>query len=218
MAWHARHEDGRPAPRRGGRRRSRQDGERPDPDATEQIRSALGLQMRKVRERRRMSVRGLATQVGVTAGFLSQIENGHVMPSVATLVRIASVLDVQVGELFDQPQPPSPVVRPEDREIYSYPEHGVRDELISADPTGQLEVLFSHVEPSGGTGDETYTHGSRAEFVLVLKGEIEMRVGDDVEVLREGETITFSGDLPHGMINRSSEPTDLLWVITPVTY
>jgi transcriptional regulator with XRE-family HTH domain len=48
-----------------------------------------------------MTVRALAGDAGVTPGFISQIENGRVMPSIGTLVRIASILTARVGDLFD---------------------------------------------------------------------------------------------------------------------
>ena len=45
----------------------------------------------------------LASQIGITQPSMSGIMNGKIKPSLDTLERIASALNVPVTELFDQP-------------------------------------------------------------------------------------------------------------------
>lgn len=60
----------------------------------------LGSRLRQERERRGISVRGLARDVGISASMVSQIETGKSQPSVSTLYAITSALGVTVEELF----------------------------------------------------------------------------------------------------------------------
>src|SRR5690606_10331650 len=60
----------------------------------------LGRRLREEREKRGVSVRGLARDVGVSASMVSQIETGKSQPSVSTLYAITTVLGVTVEELF----------------------------------------------------------------------------------------------------------------------
>src|ERR1044071_5292058 len=56
-----------------------------------------------LRERRRgngISVRALASQVGVSPSLVSQIENGKVNPSVDTLVALVTALGLSLDALF----------------------------------------------------------------------------------------------------------------------
>ena len=54
----------------------------------------LGQTIRRIREARRVSLRSLARQIGVSAGYLSQVERGRCsVPTVARLRAIALVLD-----------------------------------------------------------------------------------------------------------------------------
>jgi transcriptional regulator with XRE-family HTH domain len=47
----------------------------------------LGNKLRQARERKGMTVRGLARYVGVSPSLISQVERGRVMPSVARSIR-----------------------------------------------------------------------------------------------------------------------------------
>jgi transcriptional regulator with XRE-family HTH domain len=60
----------------------------------------LGTRLREEREKRGMSVRGLAREVGVSASMVSQIETGKAQPSVSTLYAITTALGVTVEDLF----------------------------------------------------------------------------------------------------------------------
>src|SRR6185369_18083704 len=62
--------------------------------------SNIGPRLRQARERKNMSVRGLARYVGVSPSLVSQIERGRVMPSVGTLYSIANELGLVVDDLF----------------------------------------------------------------------------------------------------------------------
>ena len=121
-----------------------------------------------------MTTRTLATKIGASSGLISQLETGATMPSVATLVKLARVFNVPVGDLFETSPPATAVVRREARTRYAFPDMGVVDEMLSADPRGQLEVLVGYAEPGGGSGEELYTHGAVTEFVVVLSGELEL--------------------------------------------
>src|SRR5712691_3628393 len=69
------------------------------------VSSGIGPKLRQARERKNMSVRGLARYVGVSPSLVSQIERGRVMPSVGTLYSIANELGLVVDDLFSGAQP-----------------------------------------------------------------------------------------------------------------
>src|SRR5260370_2966964 len=60
----------------------------------------LGTRLRAQRLAAHMSLRQLARTLGVSASFVSQIENDKSQPSVATLYQICQVIDMSVDELF----------------------------------------------------------------------------------------------------------------------
>jgi transcriptional regulator with XRE-family HTH domain len=182
------------------------------------IKVALGARIRTLRGERELSARALAESAGVSSGFLSQVEHGRVMPSVATLIKLATALETRVGDLFDQIETGGRVIRSDNRPAYSFTEHGVRDELVSSDPTGEVEVLLSTMLPGATTGDELYTHGTRVEVVYVVSGTIGVRIGPETVSLGPGDSLTFSGETPHGAVNEGDEPAVLVWIAAPARY
>lgn len=181
------------------------------------MRAQVGARLREIRLKGGLTMREVSEGSGVTRGFISQVENGHVMPSVSTLISMCNALRCHVGDLFDSSQRVGEVLRQKDRATYRYPETGVFDEILSSDPTGRLEVIHSRIEPGGGTG-AAYTHGSDAEFVLVEHGSVCITVGEDEFVLERGDTLSFDGSLRHAIRNDSDEVAEVIWVMTPVAY
>jgi quercetin dioxygenase-like cupin family protein len=51
----------------------------------------------------------------------------------------------------------------------------------------------SHSSPAHAAGTR--------ELLLVLDGQVELRVGQHAEVLATGDSASFAGDLPHGYVN-----------------
>lgn len=188
-----------------------------DPDL-ETIRRSIGLRLATLREERGLSLRALGDAAQVTSGFISQIENGHVMPSIASLLRIATALDRRVADFFEQVELPGAVRAPGSRTIYRYDEYGIIDEVLSDDPTGELEVLRTTIEPGGSTGDSVYVHGTRVETVYVLSGELVLGLGEQRIALSAGDSITFSGETAHGVWNESESRAEAIWVAAPARY
>jgi len=163
-----------------------------------------------------VSVRALARRIGLTSGFISHIENGRVMPSVATLVRVCAALNADVGDVLSESVARGRVVRRADRAVYRW-ESGVRDEVVSSDATKRLELLHSRFAPGAGTG-EPFTHGSEIEVALVLKGQVHVSVGDEEYRLEAGDALTFSGTLAHSVSNPGPDEAEVVWALTPATF
>jgi transcriptional regulator with XRE-family HTH domain len=60
----------------------------------------MGARLKRARQRSGLSLREVARQLGVSASFVSQMENGKSAPSVATLYSMAQLLNVSIDELF----------------------------------------------------------------------------------------------------------------------
>jgi transcriptional regulator with XRE-family HTH domain len=73
----------------------------------------LGGRLRQARLQANLSLREVARQLGVSASFVSQLENGKSQPSVATLYSLARLLGVSIDRLFDeQHHATDPMTRP----------------------------------------------------------------------------------------------------------
>ena len=151
----------------------------------------------------------------MTESFLSQVERDVTSPSIATVQRIARALDLSIAQLFAEEPRTGRVVRREARRRVAYPGLRAVDEFLTSNIAGRLQVILSTIEPGGGTGEEPYTHDSDEEVVIILAGVLDLWVGDEHYVLRDGDAITFPSRLPHWNMNRGTEPATVLFCVTP---
>jgi transcriptional regulator with XRE-family HTH domain len=178
----------------------------------------LGAQIRLLRRAKHLTLRDLADRAAVTEGFLSQVERGIASPSISTLRRLAAGLGESIGSLFDGQGEPGVLVRRHDRRVIDYPGLRARDEFVTASLGGKLQVILSVVEPGGGTGDESYTHESDEECVLVLEGSLDLWICDTLYRLSEGDSVTHSSRIPHRNKNNGDRPAKVLFILTPPSY
>ncbi len=60
----------------------------------------VGMAILRIRHERRMTQSEVGARAKLATSYVSRIENGHVQPTMATLARIASALDVPTSSIF----------------------------------------------------------------------------------------------------------------------
>ena len=65
----------------------------------------LGRKIRDLRLRRGLTVQQLAEASGLSKGFISQVENGHVNPSIGVVTRLAGGVGMPLSALFSAEAP-----------------------------------------------------------------------------------------------------------------
>ena len=67
----------------------------------------IGKRVRDLRTDKRLSQGELAQRARVARNTVSRIETGHLTPTVTMAAKLASALDVDLGELFESPLVPA---------------------------------------------------------------------------------------------------------------
>lgn len=60
----------------------------------------IGPRLRELREQRNLSQGDITEVIGLPRSYISRIENGHAVPSLETLQRLATALDVPLYRIF----------------------------------------------------------------------------------------------------------------------
>jgi transcriptional regulator with XRE-family HTH domain len=178
----------------------------------------LGARIRALRLARHETLRELAAKAAVTESFLSQVERGVASPSIASVQRIARALDTSIAQLFAADETAGTLVRVDDRRRIVYQGLGAVDEFLTRGTDGRLQVIYSTIQPGGGTGDEAYTHDSDEEVVVVLEGSLDLWVGAEHYRLDAGDAVTHSSRVPHRNTNPGPGVSRVLFCITPPSY
>ncbi|MGV0745395.1 helix-turn-helix domain-containing protein [Mycolicibacterium sp. XJ870] len=178
--------------------------------------SELGARIREFRLARKLTLRDLAGRASTSPGFLSQLERGQVNASVGTLRRLCEELGVTLPDLFtDNHAQGARILRKQDR-----PEIHVSDTsakyLLSQKPLRNLEVYVAEFAPGGSAG-EAYVHDDSQEILLVINGSIVLELDGAMHHLEAGDSAEYRTSVPHTVHNHSTEPAELLWIVSPPT-
>jgi transcriptional regulator with XRE-family HTH domain len=192
-----------------------------DEAAADHVRAAIhspriGSRLRAARRARGMTIAELASAADLSNGFISLLERDETNASVATLLRICELLGVRIGSLFEQPR--TSLVRKRDREVVNFGGFGVEDVVLTPRWERSLEVIESTIEAGGRSGDEPHAFEADAELIYVLKGSLDLTMGDEVHQLRSGDALLIDPRDAHSWVNpsRTSDAT-VLWIITPAS-
>lgn len=181
----------------------------------------IGTRMRELRKAKGMTLKQLAAATDLSIGYLSQLERQDADPSVRALNMIGKALGVSISWFFPDPgeanNPESDiVVRANKRRSLRF-DSGVRDELISPNLSGQLELILTTFAPHSSSGDTLYSHKGE-EGGYVVTGTLELTVDDQVMTLHPGDAFHFQSSRPHRYANPSNAETCIVWAMTPPHY
>ncbi|MFK3707923.1 helix-turn-helix domain-containing protein [Klebsiella sp. NPDC088457] len=174
----------------------------------------VGKRLRAVRKARGMRIEDVAQKVGVSKSFISRLERNVTHASIATLLRVCEIVGITPAKLFD---PPSTSFVPVGKGTpISLGGEKMREYMISGGVENDMMVLYSEIDPQGGSGSEPYTLNAAADMVHVLSGVLEIVVEEQRYLLTKGDTLTFKPSQPHTWHNISDdEMCTAIWVIVP---
>lgn len=178
----------------------------------------LGELVTQFRKQKELTLQQLAASVGVTAAHISRIEHGKVSPSLANLRKLAKALDRRMVDFFVDELIDDPVVLSEDEwtEVSLPRWNAWVRQLVRIAGNKQMQPFYTVIEPGGGTRD-AYSHPGE-EFGIVLKGEMTLRVGEEVHVIKAMSSFYYSSLVPHSWTNEGDDQCCVVWVISPPSW
>ena len=178
----------------------------------------IGERLRDIRERYGLSQRALATRADVTNGMISLIEKNRSSPSVATLKKILDAFPMSLAEFFAIGQPEQPKIFFGADELVEIAGGLLSYRQVGANLQGTaIQLLHERLLPGADSGVEMLRHASE-ECGIVIRGELELTVGMQTRILRQGEAYYFNRRIPHRFRNLGSEPCEVVSACTPPSF
>jgi quercetin dioxygenase-like cupin family protein len=171
--------------------------------------SPLGEKIKNCRIEKGLSLDFLANETGFSTEYLEKVESGGVMPSVGTLLQISRALDIDSSILLKEP---APDVANRISAFAKRTENYAYKTLTSALEKKHLKAFQIIIEPLKEHSGVGYQHEGE-EFVYVLAGKIEVMVGDNQNILDEGDSLHFNSGIKHRMRNLSDKMAVLIVVL-----
>lgn len=69
----------------------------------------IGTRLRKLRDEKKLSQGDIEKRTGLLRCYISRVENGHTVPSIETLERLAAALELPLYQLFYEGDEPPPL-------------------------------------------------------------------------------------------------------------
>ena len=186
----------------------------------------VGRRLRQVRTLAGWSQRQLAERANVPSSQISTIEQNTSSPSVASLRKILGAVPLTMAEFFEPDQPLADAVFHSPADLVDLTSRLTRHapgasghRTLTLRQVGNarahnLQILQESYAPGADTGVDMLAHDSH-EGGIVLSGEIELTVGDQVRVLRAGDAYLFDSSLPHRFRNNSDSVVEIVSACTP---
>lgn len=178
-----------------------------------------------------MSLRSVATAVGVSASLISQVETGKTQPSVSTLYALTNHLGLSMDELLGvTPSPTAEAASPAsvlERSGSVHPvvqraaenpclemNNGVRWERLAIGEGGPADPLLVSYSPGASSSIEgKLMRHSGIEYAYILEGEITLQLEFDTYVLGPGDSLQFDSVRPHMFANRGQVVARGVWFV-----
>lgn len=174
--------------------------------------------LKRLRELKGITLEELAARTGLTKSYLSKVERGVSVPSVSTALRLAEAFETGVADLFGVTVSNNDfvVVRKDDRKPFSRKgaTNGYRYEAIAPGQTHGLFEAFVVHPPFEEPPDYKRSQHPGHEMLFVVKGKVDVLLPHTSVKLSAGDSMVFSGRMPHRVLSVRPQRAEALVVIT----
>ncbi len=167
----------------------------------------LGERVRKMRKSKNLELSAVAEKIGCTPDYLEDIEANKVAPPVGMLIQISRALAVDTASLLAEER------RKERHKSYSKRTKSYSYKALN--PGAEDNHLWAYLVTLAPEKDHemvAFKHEGE-EFVHVMEGKVEIQVGEEVNVLKKGQSFHFNSAITHKLRNLSPKETKLLVVV-----
>ena len=186
--------------------------------STAPLATSVGAAIRRLRSAQGLALADVAERAEISQGMLSRLETGAVSPSLETLAAVAKAIGADLSMLFRDLGPRKSdaqhVKKGEGLEVVRRgTKRGHTYHLLAADrgPRKSFEPFLITLNDESEIFPDFEHPGT--EMIYMLEGSLSYRHGDETFLLKAGDTLTFSGAVPHGPQTLLKLPIRFLSVI-----
>lgn len=195
-----------------------------------------GSRIREMRKKRGLTLKAVADATGYTIGHISQIERDLKSPSLVALRKIAACLNCsEVWLIMDDSElsaksseegkksKESYLMRKENRIPMKIPEIDVSYSIFTPSKLpnaqeAQMTGLIVRLKPNTWVTEKMISHGNYDESLLLLKGELELRIDNSTYMIYEGDSFYIPKNCLHNYLNTSDEEATIIVYFSQLVY
>ncbi len=187
-----------------------------DPDKVGEIVSRVGQKIMRLRNEQGLSLQQRAAKSDATSPAIHKIQRSAMVPTITTLLKLSNALGAPLNYFVEEDQ-----VAPEliclthegaRKTIYTPHKGLVLEGITGSYQQFRSAAAIARMQSGANSGVKFLKHGGE-ELVHVLSGEVIFTLGDREYQLAPGDSLQFSGEIPHQWRNASEAEAVLVWVV-----
>ena len=181
---------------------------------TDEVKSALSRNLRRLRTSRGWSLDELATRSGISRAMIVQVEGGRTNASLGTICELADALAVPVQSLIEvSDERRVQVVPASETSLLWSDAAGSWARLLCGTATREkLEFWSWSLAPGAEYTSKAHPHGTR-ELIWVMTGTLTLAMGDSETAASVGDCIIFEADQEHTYRNAGSRACEFAMIV-----
>lgn len=169
----------------------------------------VGKKIRQARLSKKLTLENLANETGFSTDYIKQVESGKKIPPVGTLLQLSRALQIDSSFLLKEQKATL------NKRVKAYTkrtENYAYETLTPGAENKHLKAFRVAIDPMSEHTGVGYHHEGE-EFVYVLKGKVEVTVGEHINRLAKDDSLHFNSGIHHNLRNIGKEEAELIVVI-----
>jgi transcriptional regulator with XRE-family HTH domain len=156
----------------------------------------IGLKLRSLRTRKRLTLSRLAAETGLSTALLSKLETDRMIPTLPTLATICRVYGVGLSHFFTEPARHTlSITRKAHLQASARGPESVRITPLNDGEGARLQAQMIELPPGGSSIAMNGTRQANG-LVYVLEGKLRLDAGGMHEVLEAGDCVCMESEMP----------------------
>ena len=179
----------------------------------------IGPKINRLRKKKELSLVKLGEHTGTSASLISKIERGLLIPTIPTLMRIATVFGVGLEHFFagEPGRGRVAVVRRKDRLRLPNRTDGLAPtflfESLDFPVTDRKMDAYLATFELGAAATDPHRHAG-VEFIYITQGALMVTIDNDTIVLDEGDSVYFDSSVPHSYCQKGKRRCTAVVVVS----
>lgn len=155
----------------------------------------------------------LSKLTGVSTSSLNEIEKGNTIPSINTVWKISNGLKLSFSSLMSEAE--SDYVQVNKEDVVPVTEDDGKYRVYPYFPfekSKSFEFFYVELDPGATLDSEPHLSGSK-ESIIIVDGQLEMHLENEVIDLGKGDALRFKSDITHSYTNHGEDMTLISMVI-----
>lgn len=176
----------------------------------------IGSKIKELRTLNGLTQEELADRSELSKGFISQLERDLTSPSISTLEDILQCLGMTLSQFFEEGKAEEQIVF-EDGDYFEKEDQELGNKIEWIIPNAQknmMEPIRLTIQAGGRTYPDNPHEGE--EFGYVLKGKINIVIGNKRYTAKAGESFYYTADKNHYIESKTG--AQIIWVSSPPSF